>query len=41
MEGGPADRTDPLCPICRMPKHGHTPEQARICFAKIRDKSIL
>ncbi len=32
------NRADPICPICKALKENHTPEQARNCFEKIRDK---
>ena len=32
------NRADPICPICKTLKENHTPEQARNCFEKIRDK---
>jgi len=34
------NRADPLCPICHTAKEDHTPEQARNCFEKIRDKQV-
>ncbi len=34
------NRADPICPICKTLKENHTPEQARNCFEKIRDKEF-